>query len=49
MAWAVEGGLITGRTETTLAPAGAATRAEAALCFFHFPSSISLKFCFFGV
>jgi hypothetical protein len=30
MAWAVEGGLITGRTETTLAPAGTATRAEAA-------------------
>jgi hypothetical protein len=30
MAWAVESGLITGRTETTLAPAGTATRAEAA-------------------
>ncbi|MDR1247659.1 MAG: leucine-rich repeat protein [Clostridiales Family XIII bacterium] len=30
MAWAVESGLITGRTETTLAPSGTATRAEAA-------------------
>jgi hypothetical protein len=30
MAWAVSRGLITGRTETTLAPGGTATRAEAA-------------------
>jgi hypothetical protein len=30
MAWAVTGGLITGRTPTTLAPKGTATRAEAA-------------------
>jgi hypothetical protein len=30
MAWAVETGLITGRTETTLAPLGTANRAEAA-------------------
>ncbi|MDR1247471.1 MAG: S-layer homology domain-containing protein [Clostridiales Family XIII bacterium] len=30
MAWAVESGIITGRTETTLAPEGTATRAEAA-------------------
>ncbi|MDR1247653.1 MAG: S-layer homology domain-containing protein [Clostridiales Family XIII bacterium] len=30
MAWAVESGLITGRTETTLAPPGTANRAEAA-------------------
>jgi hypothetical protein len=33
MAWAVENGLITGRTETTLAPAGTATRAESATLF----------------
>ncbi|MCL2699996.1 MAG: S-layer homology domain-containing protein, partial [Defluviitaleaceae bacterium] len=30
MEWAVANGLITGRTQTTLAPAGTATRAEAA-------------------
>jgi hypothetical protein len=30
MAWAVETGLLTGRTKTTLAPKGTATRAEAA-------------------
>ena len=29
MEWAVGGGLITGRTETTLAPQDTATRAEA--------------------
>jgi hypothetical protein len=29
MAWAVATGLITGRTATTLAPKGTATRAEA--------------------
>jgi hypothetical protein len=30
MAWATAAGLLTGRTETELAPAGTATRAEAA-------------------
>ena len=31
MAWAVEMGLLTGRTQTTLAPGGTATRAETAV------------------
>ena len=31
MSWAVEMGLLTGRTQTTLAPGGTATRAETAV------------------
>jgi hypothetical protein len=37
MAWAVEKGIITGRTETTLAPLGTATRAEAATLLQRYP------------
>jgi hypothetical protein len=37
MAWAVSGGLITGRAETTLAPRGETTRAEAATLLMRYP------------
>ena len=33
MSWAVGSGLISGRSATTLAPAGSATRAECAVIF----------------
>jgi hypothetical protein len=36
MVWAVENGILTGRTETELAPKGAATRAEAAALLMRF-------------
>jgi hypothetical protein len=39
MTWAVGTGLIAGRTETTLAPGGTATRAEAATLLRRFPAA----------
>ena len=39
MRWAVGADLVSGRTETTLAPAGTATRAEIATIMMHYLNS----------
>ena len=43
MAWAVGAGLMKGRTETTLAPDAAITRAEAAVIFQRFLTAYPQK------
>ena len=41
MSWAVENGIITGASETTLAPQGSATRAQAAAMLMRFIESMA--------